>query len=894
MAQSFFAHPPDKVRNALLANTPLAYANAPVEITQLELIVRSPRQLVEFYIEPDGQNVNPADLADDDTGLVATTRIFTMMDKFLGGAQRHSHAFVLSDAGMGKTSLLVLLKMAGITGLVDARFQVRLLKLGNTTEADILSIPNRSTTVLLLDAVDEDPIARENFYARVQHLLQLTENFQKTVITCRTQFFPEKHEKDPVVPGVVVLHGFRASLVFMSPFTDRQVDEYLDKKFTDPEQRTKAGLIAGRMKSLKFRPMLLAYIDLLLDRDDVLATPYEIFHALVDEWLNREQRKLDAPVKETLFSTCREIAMKMYRDGVERIDQSELFDMCQQLGVTRELDEMTIGGRSLLQKTSDLKYKFAHYSILEYFVAGTLSRDPERLKTTDQIKLFLLDLLRSTPLLSLKTLDLTRVRFEGLQKPSLNANSTDFSAAVFAGCDFHHGVLKDAILNGATFRECNLTGMNFIDAKMDKLKVTKCKLDASLWKGSIATNMEIEGCDLGSSNVDGTRWVDSHLKNCQFKNFTTTAADWTGCELQNVMFNDGVLNGCQFVGADLIGSTITGVNVQNCDFARAQLKNVRFIRSPLVDCTLLCAEVTGVVIEHGTLTRTTFSGAAGTHFEIADAKCEDAKFDGCEFRSPSFKSVECSTCTFAASELSGGIFNDCKFTGCDFTNTRGSSIQFENCDLSDGRLRGIVLLGAFFNKTNLSTADFRNAKLAGAVFREAVLTGTDFRDADLERADLSGHDLTKAKLAGCRLRSAKLSRTRLNSLTKVDLRNSTLREAILNGVTLDGMDLSGVDLTDASLVGVQLRRAQMKDCSVAGAKLKGATLEGANLANVNARGTDFSDAKIGGTLFHNVIYDDKTTLPPAISAHQTEGLVHESTLGTRSYEIISGDASPKK
>src|SRR5204863_2215643 len=118
---------------------------------------------------------------------------------------------------------LVLLKLAEIDKLTETDVSVQLFKLGDTTEEDVKAISDRANTVLLLDALDEDPLARGSFYTRLQSLLQLTENFRKTIITCRTQFFPDKHEKDAKVPGVVVLDGFRASLVFLSAFTDGQV-----------------------------------------------------------------------------------------------------------------------------------------------------------------------------------------------------------------------------------------------------------------------------------------------------------------------------------------------------------------------------------------------------------------------------------------------------------------------------------------------------------------------------------------------------------------------------------------------------------------------------------------------------------------------------------------------
>lgn len=71
------------------------------EIDKIEKTFGVLDQLVPYYITPDGQNVNAADLEDDDTGLVARDNIFKLLDTFFAGPARFSHAFVLSDAGMG-------------------------------------------------------------------------------------------------------------------------------------------------------------------------------------------------------------------------------------------------------------------------------------------------------------------------------------------------------------------------------------------------------------------------------------------------------------------------------------------------------------------------------------------------------------------------------------------------------------------------------------------------------------------------------------------------------------------------------------------------------------------------------------------------------------------------
>ncbi|MCB2262970.1 MAG: hypothetical protein LGR52_08540 [Candidatus Thiosymbion ectosymbiont of Robbea hypermnestra] len=91
-------------------------------------------------------------------------------------------------------------------------------------------------------------------------------------------------------------------MVFLSLFDEDQVDAYLRKRFPDcwherllardnPE-RLRAKEMVGSMHSLRFRPLLLAHIRDILDAGERDWNAYRLYHALVDRWLDREERKL--------------------------------------------------------------------------------------------------------------------------------------------------------------------------------------------------------------------------------------------------------------------------------------------------------------------------------------------------------------------------------------------------------------------------------------------------------------------------------------------------------------------------------------------------------------------------------------------------------------------------
>ena len=65
------------------------------EIIKIEKLFGPIDYLVPFYIIPDAQNLNPADFDEDDTGLVARNDVFDLLNRFLMGRERFSHAFIL-------------------------------------------------------------------------------------------------------------------------------------------------------------------------------------------------------------------------------------------------------------------------------------------------------------------------------------------------------------------------------------------------------------------------------------------------------------------------------------------------------------------------------------------------------------------------------------------------------------------------------------------------------------------------------------------------------------------------------------------------------------------------------------------------------------------------------
>ncbi len=365
------------------------------EIAEIGNVFSDPLLLAKYYVVPNCQHHNPADYHEDEGARSdLRTPFFDYISKFLGKEvtlRNGDHQlFILADAGMGKTSVLMMLKLVQLYRFWQPEYDCLLLKLGTDTLDRLKQHPNKLKTVLLLDALDEDPTAWGRFDQRLDELLRASENFRHVIISCRTQFFPETGADPFRHPGRVTVGNFICPMIFLSLFDDGQVDAYLRKRYPVPwhrlcfgqvkAKRIQAKQILDAMHSLRFRPLLLAHIDDILKSSERVWNEYSVYAALLEAWLLRERKKLaeqniqPLPSVEELWTACTVLALHMQTLGTTKITvtQDQLRSLVGALPAIAHIEHFDFGGRSLLNRNAEREYRFAHYSIQEFLVAHAL------------------------------------------------------------------------------------------------------------------------------------------------------------------------------------------------------------------------------------------------------------------------------------------------------------------------------------------------------------------------------------------------------------------------------------------------------------------------------------------------------------------------------------------
>ncbi|MCB0599373.1 MAG: SUMF1/EgtB/PvdO family nonheme iron enzyme [Phaeodactylibacter sp.] len=210
-------------------------------------------------------------------------------------------------------------------------------------------------------------------------------------MTCRTQYFPGQEDnpyelkvKRPDEKGFFILNK-----LYLSPFTDKEVKRYLNKKYGylrlwNRAKKKRAAQLVGQARHLVMRPMMLSYIDYLVEDNRSYQLDYDIYETLIEKWLIREAKKRKHLEEEKAFvnnlrHVSQQTAIAIYQHWRLYLTREEAIAIAGQNGIELKPEEVT--GQSLLTCDGLGHWKFAHKSILEFFLAKEAIGNVEFLRT---------------------------------------------------------------------------------------------------------------------------------------------------------------------------------------------------------------------------------------------------------------------------------------------------------------------------------------------------------------------------------------------------------------------------------------------------------------------------------------------------------------------------------
>lgn len=337
-------------------------------------------QAVLHYIEPHASNVDPAN--EDDIRDFAFVReaVFLALDRALQ-SQDKVHLMVLADSGMGKTTLLLNFYAREQERPRKRRREIAIVPLGRPDAvAQIKVVKDKRSTILLLDALDEDTLAIANHESRLHDLLEASADFKAVIVSCRTQFF-SSDQALPTATGIARVAPKRAGSpgthhfkrIYLLPFSTEQVESYIQRTipFYRFKTRNRARALVKRIPELAVRPMLLALLPDLLAREQHFREVWDLYAFMVDSWLSRESHWIE-PTE--LLRVSEKVAVEVYLGRrsrqSERLRIEELSELLHQS--SSDIETWKLTARSLLNRDASGSYKFAHRSIMEFLFIRAL------------------------------------------------------------------------------------------------------------------------------------------------------------------------------------------------------------------------------------------------------------------------------------------------------------------------------------------------------------------------------------------------------------------------------------------------------------------------------------------------------------------------------------------
>lgn len=356
-----------------------------------------------LFIPTRFQNVPPNDYPDPHDSLVVSSNL--LIEKYLTEIMtkentNHDLYCVLGGSGMGKTTFAIHLFKEYINrySLKSCPFDISMLSLSDDSVIErIGKIEKPNQHILILDALDESSQAARNFGGFKGKLENAVRDFRVVIITCRTQFFRTEDDelKESKLHNLGISKGFRKyNRQYLSPLNDKDIEDYLKRKYRiclfSPSTYKNYGKL-DKAKSLihgsgnvMVRPLMLTYIDDLLDDDKENRTTNDLYHHLIGKWIDREARMVPGDdeknrIREAIWKLSQQLAVNIYQYRKKRggffITHDE-FETFKEMNGYADI-EYSFDSRSLVNRNSVGEIKFAHKSFLEFFLAKEKWENPK-------------------------------------------------------------------------------------------------------------------------------------------------------------------------------------------------------------------------------------------------------------------------------------------------------------------------------------------------------------------------------------------------------------------------------------------------------------------------------------------------------------------------------------
>jgi uncharacterized protein YjbI with pentapeptide repeats len=176
--------------------------------------------------------------------------------------------------------------------------------------------------------------------------------------------------------------------------------------------------------------------------------------------------------------------------------------------------------------------------------------------------------------------------------------------------------MPKAMLEGVSFRRCDLDGANFEGARLAKAQFKNASLREAFLAGADLREANLENADLEGANLQGANLVGANLNRANLEGANLQGADLGGARLTHATLEAARLGGTNLVAAqlshaDLTDADLSTAKLDEADLTSAILTDANLEEASLVGARMRDARLDGVNVKNANLTNADAPGLRG-------------------------------------------------------------------------------------------------------------------------------------------------------------------------------------------------------------------------------------------------------------------------------------------
>jgi uncharacterized protein YjbI with pentapeptide repeats len=315
--------------------------------------------------------------------------------------------------------------------------------------------------------------------------------------------------------------------------------------------------------------------------------------------------------------------------------------------------------------------------------------------------------------------------------------------------------MPKALLEGVSFRRCDLDGANLEGARLAKALFNNASLKEAFLAGADLREANLESADLEGANLQGASLVGANLNRANLEGANLQGADLAAARLTHAQLAAARLGGANLVGAQLVHADLSEADLSTAKLDEADLSSADLSGANLEEASLVNAKMRDTRTQGANLKNANLKGADAPGLSGRDGAQAIKRYFGkgdvlrnahLEFDSGASVEIEslfeqCSIALGEGTELvvgKAGTLSGCQIRGAGKLTIHGKFIERESPGIT-GVNQLVVTAGGSLHGAVEQPADLtRFAFEPGCILRMKIQTAK--KDKPVERGSKSGRN----------------------------------------------------------------------------------------------------------------------------------------------------------